>query len=118
MNTCMTSSRTGSGGCCGTIPRSRPSWGSIPTTIASATARERRASSTARLEAAPRHLDEHRTRATRPPVRLWQQLELESAEDMPSLVNELVTAGRGVLTDTDQQRLERAGETANRAVAD
>ena len=78
---------------------------------------ERLASITARLEAAPQHLEEHRTRAVRPQVRLWQQLELDSAEDMPSLFDELVAAGRDALGEADQRRLERASETAKQAVA-
>ena len=47
---------------------------------------ERLASITSRLEAIPRFLEEHRTRSTRPQVRLWQELEIESAEEMPGLL--------------------------------
>ena len=78
---------------------------------------ERLASIAARLEEIPRHLAEHRTRATRPPVRLWQELEIQSAEQMPSLFDEMTAAGAGVLTDLDQRRLDRASATAKEAVA-
>ena len=37
----------------------------------------------ARLEATPGHLEEHRTRAVVPQVRLWQQREIESAGAAP-----------------------------------
>ena len=42
------------------------------------------------------------SRSTRPaprstPVRLWQQLEIEAAEDMPGLFDEVIAAGAGVL---------------------
>ncbi len=78
---------------------------------------ERLASITARLEETPRHLAEHRTRATRPPVRLWQELELQSAEQMPSLFDEITAAGAGLLGDADQRRLDRAAAAAKEAVA-
>jgi len=78
---------------------------------------ERLATITARLEATPQHLEEHRSRAVRPQVRLWQQLEIQSAEDMPSLFDEVVAAGRGALGDAEQRRLERASDTAKVAVA-
>jgi uncharacterized protein (DUF885 family) len=78
---------------------------------------ERLASITARLEAAPRHLEEHRTRAVRPPVRLWQQLEIESAEEMPSLFDEMTAAGERVLGEAEMRRLTDATDAAKEAVA-
>ena len=48
-----------------------------------------------RLEAVPALPRRARTRATVPQVRLWQQLEIESAADMPSFFDEIVAAGRG-----------------------
>ena len=78
---------------------------------------ERLDSMTARLEAVPEYLDEHRTRATAAPVRLWQQLEIESVGDIPSLFDEIVAAGPGVLAEPEQRRLERASARAKEAVA-
>jgi uncharacterized protein (DUF885 family) len=79
---------------------------------------ERLASMTARLEALPRFLVEHRTRATVPQVRMWQQLEIESAQDVPSLLNEIVAAGGRVLAESDQRRLEEAANEARSALGD
>ena len=79
---------------------------------------ERLVSVTARLEALPAFLTQHRTRATVPQVRLWQQLELESAGDMPSLFDEIVAAGRGVLGESDQRRLENAASAARATLVD
>lgn len=71
-----------------------------------------------RMEAIPAYLDQHRTRATVPQVRLWQTLELESARSVPRLFDELVAAGRGVLGDAEQRRLESAAAAATRAVGE
>ena len=79
---------------------------------------ERLASMTARLEGLPQFLMEHRTRAAVPQVRTWQQLEIESAQDMPSLVDETVVAGQKVLPDAEQQRLDKAATGARAALAD
>jgi uncharacterized protein (DUF885 family) len=78
---------------------------------------ERLASITARMEAIPRFLAEHQTRASVPQVRLWQELELESAAEMPGFFDELVAAG-GRLPDRERGRLETAAERAKVAVAD
>jgi uncharacterized protein (DUF885 family) len=69
-----------------------------------------------RLEGVPRHLDEARTRSAEPQVRLWQQIEIESAGQLPALFEEVVAAGRGAVGPTDQRRLERAAQTATLAV--
>lgn len=79
---------------------------------------ERLRAMTARMEAIPTHLDQHRTRAVVPQVRLWQELELESAADMPSLFAEIVAAGRGVLDEADLRRLENASDRAKAAIED
>ena len=73
---------------------------------------------TARMEAIPAHLDEHRTRAAVPQVRLWQELELESAADMPSLFDEITAAGGGALGEVDLRRLETASARARSAIED
>ena len=43
---------------------------------------------------------------------------LESAQDMPSLVDEIVVAGQKVLPDAEQQRLDKAATGARAALAD
>ena len=69
-----------------------------------------------RLEAVPRHLDEARTRSAEPQVRLWQQIEIESAGQLPALFEEVAAAGRGAVGPAEQRRLERAAQTATLAV--
>ena len=69
-----------------------------------------------RLEAIATYLEEAKTRATVPQVRLWQQLEIETGDDLPGFFDELVGAGTGVLEAADQRRLERAAESAKIAV--
>ncbi len=69
-----------------------------------------------RLEAVPRHLEEARSRATVPQVRLWQGLEIEAAAEMPALFDEVIAAGEGVVGAAEQRRLTRAAEAAKVAV--
>jgi uncharacterized protein (DUF885 family) len=69
-----------------------------------------------RLEAIPRYLEEARTRSTRPQVRLWQQIELESGAHLPALFDELRAAGHGVVGPAEQRRLDRAAAAADVAV--
>ena len=69
-----------------------------------------------RLEATATYLEEAKTRATVPQVRRWQQLELETAADLPGFFDELVAAGTDVLPASEQRRLERASESAKIAV--
>ena len=70
-----------------------------------------------RLEAVPAYLEEAKTRATVPQVRLWQQLEIETAGELPTFFDELVAAGSdSVLPSSEQRRLERASESAKMAV--
>ncbi len=78
---------------------------------------ERLEAITARLEAAAPFLAEHRTRATVPQVRLWQQLEIESATDLPSFLDEILAAA-DVLARPERRRLEAAATTARAAIAD
>ncbi len=77
---------------------------------------ERLGSLTGRLEAIPGYLEQHRTRAVVPQVRLWQAIELETARGLPSFFDVIVNAGRGVIGVAAQGRLERAAETAETAV--
>ncbi len=71
---------------------------------------------TGRLEDVPTVLEQHKTRATRPQVRLWQTLEIEEAQEMPGFFDEIVAAGRGVLPEPKLRRLERAADRAAKAV--
>jgi uncharacterized protein (DUF885 family) len=65
-----------------------------------------------RLEAVATYLEESKTRATRPQVRMWQEVEIETAGELPTFFDELVAAGDGVLPASEQRRLERASESA------
>jgi uncharacterized protein (DUF885 family) len=76
---------------------------------------ERLESITGRLESVPAYLDEARTRATVPQVRLWQRLEMETAGDLPSFLDEIETAAVN-LPESDRRRLERAATTARSAI--
>ncbi len=69
-----------------------------------------------RLEAVATYLEEAKTRATVPQVRRWQQIEIETATEMPTFFDELVAAGPGVLSSAAQRRLERASESAKIAI--
>ena len=77
---------------------------------------ERLGSIAGRLEAVPAFLDQARTRATVPQVRIWQRLEIESAADLPSFLDEIVAAGAD-LPAADRRRLTNAS-TAARAALD
>ena len=77
---------------------------------------ERLAAIAGRLEAVGAFLEESKTRASVPQVRRWQQVEIETAADLPAFFDELVAAGVGVLEAADQRRLERAAQTARIAV--
>ena len=78
---------------------------------------ERLGSITSRLEAVPAYLEESRSRAAVPQVRAWQELEIESAADLPSFFDEIVAAGTG-LPEAERRRLERADQLARTAIAD
>ena len=77
---------------------------------------DRLAALASRLEAVPAFLEQHKTRATAPQVRLWQELEIESGGDMPTLFGEVKAAGHGILDDRAQARLDEAVERASAAV--
>jgi len=77
---------------------------------------ERLAAIAGRLEAVPAYLDETKTRAIVPQVRMWQAMAIETAEEMPVFFDELVVAGEGILPATDQRRLRNAAEAAKVAV--
>ena len=77
---------------------------------------ERLSAIAGRLEAVGTYFEEAKTRATVPQVRRWQQIEIDSAGDLPVFLDELVAAGAGVLEQADQRRLERAAQTAKIAI--
>jgi uncharacterized protein (DUF885 family) len=79
---------------------------------------DRLVSLASRIESIPGYLEQHRSRAAVPQVRLWQTLELESAADVPSLLDEIVAAGPGALADGELRRLTRASERARAAIED
>ena len=69
-----------------------------------------------RLEAIATFLEEAKTRATVPQVRRWQQIEIETAGELPTFFDEIAAAGAPVLARPEQRRLERASESAKIAV--
>jgi uncharacterized protein (DUF885 family) len=69
-----------------------------------------------RLEDVPRFLDASRTRATAPQVRLWQDLEQRTAEELPRFLEEIEAAADGALASAERRRLARAVEAANVAI--
>jgi len=77
---------------------------------------ERLSAIAGRLEAVGSFIEEAKTRATVPQVRLWQQIEIDTAGDLPAFLDELVAAGNGVLGRPEQRRLERAAATAKIAI--
>jgi uncharacterized protein (DUF885 family) len=78
---------------------------------------ERLDAMTSRLEAVPAFLAANKSRAVVPQVRLWQTIEIETAGEMPSLFDEIVAAGKGVLGPSEEHRLQAACDAAKAAVA-
>ncbi len=71
-----------------------------------------------RLEQAPRIMEENRARVDGSPVRLWQELELQAAQDLPSLIDEILAAGRTAQAEGSKQaRLEAAADGTREALA-
>ena len=78
---------------------------------------ERLDSIASRLEAVPAYLAQSRDRAVVPQVRAWQELEIESAADLPSFFEEVVRAGAD-LPEADQRRLGAAADAARTAIGE
>ena len=76
---------------------------------------ERLASIAGRLEAVPVYLEESKTRAIVPQVRIWQQLEIESAADLPSFLDEILAAA-SELPEAERRRLTSASDAARAAL--
>jgi uncharacterized protein (DUF885 family) len=77
---------------------------------------ERLAAIAGRLEAIGAFVEEAKTRAIVPQVRRWQQIEIDTAADLPAFFDELVNAGIGTLNGPEQRRLERAAQAAKIAI--
>ncbi len=71
-----------------------------------------------RLEATPAFLEASKSRAAVPQVRLWQTIEIETAGEIPTLFEEIVAAGEGVLAGAELRRLQAAAARAKTAVAE
>ena len=78
---------------------------------------ERLDSITGRVEQIPGFLDESRRRAVVPQVRLWQQLEIDTATELPVLFADIESAAARVIPDAGLRRLERALTQARESVA-
>ena len=78
---------------------------------------ERLDSIASRLEAVPGYLAQSRDRAVVPQVRAWQELEIESAADLPSFFDEIVKASAG-RADPDRRRIASAADAARAAIAE
>lgn len=77
---------------------------------------ERLAAIAGRLEAIPQYLEQARSRAVVPQVRTWQQIELETAAELPAFFDEIVGAADGTVDGAERRRLGRAAEAAKVAV--
>ena len=77
---------------------------------------ERLAAITGRLEAVPQHLEEAKTRATIPQVRIWQAMEIETASELPAFFAEIAAAADGTIAPAERRRLDRAIAAADLAV--
>lgn len=82
---------------------------------------DRLTSIAARLERAPRHIEEQKSRlSTRPPVRLWNDMELDSISSVPSLFDDVIAAAETEFGDhsAEVERLRRASADAASALED
>ena len=70
-----------------------------------------------RLEAAPRYLEETRTRVDAP-VRLWVEIDIESSQALPDFLDSIVSAARSEPVDEAIVRRVEAAATATRAALD
>ncbi|HYK95457.1 MAG TPA: DUF885 domain-containing protein [Candidatus Dormibacteraeota bacterium] len=82
---------------------------------------ERLMAITARLEAAPRFLAGHRTRAVVPQIAPWLEIELNASRNVPRFLDEIVAAADAAGVDlppADRSRLVRAADRTKVAIED
>ena len=79
--------------------------------------RDRLASITERLEAAPRFLGETRERVT-DPVRLWTEIDIQSTEQLPAFLDTILSAARAEAADDATSDRLASAITAARAALD
>jgi uncharacterized protein (DUF885 family) len=79
---------------------------------------ERLESITGRLENVPTFLLASRTRAVVPQVRLWQQVEIDTAAELPVLFRDIEAAARDAVGAAEQRRLQDAVAQAGAAVSE
>jgi uncharacterized protein (DUF885 family) len=79
---------------------------------------ERLSAIASRLEAAPRHIEEQKTRLGQRPVLLWNEMELDATASLPSLFSEVTAAAAKHLGEDHAEvgRLERASARASEAL--
>ena len=79
---------------------------------------DRIAAISGRLEAAPRLLEEHRSRMGPRPMRLWNEMELDAVGSLPALFEEVITAASSGLGDDhpETMRVRRAAGPVNEAL--
>jgi uncharacterized protein (DUF885 family) len=79
---------------------------------------ERFAGMAARLEAAPRVLNEQRSRLGDRPQKLWNELELEAAVSLPGLFGEVIGAATSEFGESSAEvkRVEKAAKVAGAAL--
>jgi uncharacterized protein (DUF885 family) len=69
-----------------------------------------------RLEDVPQFLEASKSRATVPQVRLWQEIAIETAAELPLFFAELANAAESAIGAPERRRLDRAIAAANVAV--
>jgi uncharacterized protein (DUF885 family) len=82
---------------------------------------ERLSSIASRLEAAPRHIEQQKTRlGSEPPVLLWNEMELDSVASLPSLFEEIVTTAKREMGEDHAhvRRLESAAAATSAALVE
>jgi uncharacterized protein (DUF885 family) len=80
---------------------------------------ERLSAIASRLEAAPRHIEQQKTRlGRRPPVRLWNEMELDAVGSLQFLFAEVLSAARSELGEDHREvaRLERGAARASESL--
>ncbi|MEO8208192.1 MAG: DUF885 domain-containing protein [Chloroflexota bacterium] len=72
-----------------------------------------------RMERAPAHIAQHRSRPAGPQVRLWQELEITSGRDLPAFFQEVVEGADALgLSTSLRRRLSAAAANAGAAIGE